>query len=352
MDREKGINQREGDFYAAFEQAIDRAVDSEPDLVIHAGDLFDTVRPQNRAIDFAMRQLIRLSEAGIDTVLISGNHSSPRLRETGSIFRIFEHLPHVHPIHEPGAHRIVLGDLTVTAIPHSTTPTLADIVREVTPSKETKFNALVLHAGIVGSGVYRMDEFNEQDVPQAAISDGFDYTALGHYHRYTEVAPRIYYSGSTERLGFGEVAQAKGVLEVDLSTNRVEFWELKTRGMLDLDAIEAGNLASSEILSQAREVVSSSDIEDKVVRLGVKDVRPEAYRSLDVQAIRRLGESAMHFELKIERAEAEGRVDVSDMQIGSLAHEFQKYVSGLDYTEERKRMLTEAGLPYFEEGEE
>ena len=59
---EDGINQRELDVYNAFERFVDYALKIKPDLIIHAGDLFDAVRPNNRAITFAIKQLIRLSE--------------------------------------------------------------------------------------------------------------------------------------------------------------------------------------------------------------------------------------------------------------------------------------------------
>src|SRR3990172_1178968 len=93
-----GINQREEDLYAAFRWAVDRALSSKPDLVIHSGDLFDEVRPNNRAIKVAFDGFRRLSEAGLEVVMISGNHDTPRLRETGSIFALFEGLKGVHEI--------------------------------------------------------------------------------------------------------------------------------------------------------------------------------------------------------------------------------------------------------------
>ncbi|RLF47403.1 MAG: exonuclease SbcCD subunit D, partial [Thermoplasmata archaeon] len=46
---ESGLNQREVDVYNAFEQFVDYAVEKKPDLIVHSGDLFDTVRPTNRA---------------------------------------------------------------------------------------------------------------------------------------------------------------------------------------------------------------------------------------------------------------------------------------------------------------
>ena len=346
------VNQREMDVYKAFEQSVDRIIEIKPDIVIHAGDLFDQVRPQNRAIDLALRQLLRLSEAGLETVVISGNHSTPRLRETGSIFRIFEHLPHIHPIHEPGAKGIVIGDTTVTAIPHSVNPSLAEALREARPSRETKFNVLVLHAGVIGTQTYKMDEFNEQTVPLEAISDGWDYVALGHFHEFRKLREGIYYSGSTERLGFGEVGQRKGFVVADLERGEPEFHELKIREMLDLEAIDASGMASTEILGEARDRVSGVSIDDRIVRLSISNVAAESYRALDLAAIRRLGTAALHFELKVERLDAEGGAQTGDTQIGILADEFKKYVSSLEYSDQKKSRLLELGLPYISREED
>lgn len=352
LDVVEGINQREADVYIAFQRAVDKAIALRPDAVIHSGDLFDTVRPQNRAIDFALRQLLRLSHAGIETILISGNHSTPRLRETGNIFRIFEHLDHLHPVHEPGIQRVSVGDLSVTAMPHSASPTVPELASQARPLADSKYNVLVLHAGILDSNTYKMDEFNEQNVPLASITGKWDYIALGHFHKFSRVKEMAYYSGSTERLGFGEADQKKGILEVDLDSREVKFHELAIRDMVDLSPIDAASFSSSEILGKAKETISSSQIDDKIVRLTISNVSSDAYKSLDLSMIKRLGSSALHFELKIERAESKGREESGDAHIGLLADEFSKYVSSLNVSDEKKRKLLDLGMVYLSREEE
>lgn len=88
------------DTYLSFQAFVDRVLELRPDVVLHSGDLFDSVRPSNRALAFAVEQLFRLSEADIPVVIIAGNHSTPRIRETGSAFRLFEHLPNVIPVYK------------------------------------------------------------------------------------------------------------------------------------------------------------------------------------------------------------------------------------------------------------
>src|SRR5688572_20491417 len=91
-DPKTDINLREQDFYDAFNRTIDAILGQNPDLIVHAGDLFDTVRPSNRAINICLDGFKKLSKSGIPTVVIAGNHETPRIRTTGSILKALGHL--------------------------------------------------------------------------------------------------------------------------------------------------------------------------------------------------------------------------------------------------------------------
>ncbi len=351
-DPDLGINQREADFYRVFAQAVDKIIALKPDVVVHAGDLFDGVRPQNRAIDVALKQLIRLSESGTEIVLISGNHSTPKMMETGNIFRIFEHLDGIHPIHEPGAAEIVIGDATIHAIPHSITPPMKDVLSSVRPSRQTRHNVLVLHAGIEGSSRFRTDHINQQLIAPEHIPTEMDYVALGHYHEYAELRKGMCYSGSTERLGFGEVGQRKGIVEVDLDRGATEFHELDVRSMFDIEPIDAENLMAMEVLGEVKSRLHESPLEGAIARLTVANVRPDVARSLDVASMKRMASSALHFDLRIERADSEQLREGGDPMIGSLEREYGLYVDGMSIPAERKKRLLELGTSYLTEGSE
>lgn len=91
LDLDRGLNQRECDVYDAWQRAVDIAIDRNPGLVIHAGDLFDSSRPTPFAITQALDGFRRLREAGIPVVVIAGNHSTARFRSAhGSVFQILE----------------------------------------------------------------------------------------------------------------------------------------------------------------------------------------------------------------------------------------------------------------------
>src|SRR2546428_5337150 len=203
LDPAAGLNQREVDIASAFNQIIDYILEVKPDLVIHAGDLFDSVRPSNRAIHEAFRQLARLSRAEIPTVIIAGNHSTPRQKVTGSIFRLFEYLEHIHPVFEGEYKTLAIGDCKVHAIPHAYNEEMfKQNFSKLKADKKFKYNILVTHATVIGVTAFAGAEFRELSIPPSVLSRDFDYIALGHIHRCVEIAENAYYSGSPERLSF------------------------------------------------------------------------------------------------------------------------------------------------------
>lgn len=64
----------------AFGQVCDYATAERADVVVIAGDLFDTPVPRNVDRTQVARRLSRLKEAGIRVFAIAGNHDSPRSR--------------------------------------------------------------------------------------------------------------------------------------------------------------------------------------------------------------------------------------------------------------------------------
>jgi DNA repair exonuclease SbcCD nuclease subunit len=50
LDPESGMNLREKQVYDNFLSAIDVIIREKPDVLVHAGDLFDVVKPKTRAL--------------------------------------------------------------------------------------------------------------------------------------------------------------------------------------------------------------------------------------------------------------------------------------------------------------
>ena len=353
IDEATGLNQREVDTYEAFKQFVDHALEDKPDVILHAGDLFDSVRPTNRAISFVLGQLIRLSEAGIPFVVISGNHETPRLKETGSVFSLFEHIPEVYVAYGNKYVSIELDDITVHAIPHCD-----DIEGEkdkINLDKDS-FNLAMLHASIQVSGkpVFMMGEINEQIVSIDNLT-GLDYIALGHYHRCTRVREDAYYAGSTERFSFGEVGDNKGYLEVRLlddGTRKVIFHQLHIRDMLDLEPVVCDGLDAEGIRGMIRNRILDCNPDGKIVRLRVQGIPLHVYHSLDFDEFKRLTKHAVHFEMRYEFERENGEPfsysSASQSAFHSLHTEFEKFIDEYpDTLHIDKGRLKELGLEYM-----
>ncbi len=346
-DSATGLNQREVDVYSAFNQIIDYILDVKPDLVIHAGDLFDSVRPSNRAIREAFRQFARLSRAEIPTVIIAGNHSTPRQKATGSIFPLFEYLEHVHPVFEGEYKTIEIGDAKIHAIPHAYNE---DMFKEnfsgLKIDKNFKYNILVTHATVIGVTAFAGTEFREQSIPLSALSPDFDYIALGHIHRFIKVSGNAYYSGSPERLSFSEGNDKKGFLDVELGSLMVKHIPTKARDMIDLNPIDCSSLDASQVIKKV-ETVLPPDTSGKIIRLVFQDIRPHVYTSLDFQRIDELTSTALYCEKQFVKKYGSGSVGASE--IGALAEEFRAFVKKQSLDTKQKKKIQKMGLEYLEE---
>jgi hypothetical protein len=309
-----GINQREADVARTFETAIDRAIETAPEVIVIAGDVFHSVRPSNPAILHSFIHFARLMQALPKTrvVMVAGNHDLPRSSETGCILQLFSRLG--MDVVDREAQRISIPeyDLSVLAVPHSTAPTLD-------PDPAFSHNVLVMHAEIEGmipmAGATA--ERASLIIPQSAIDTSkWSYVALGHYHVYRKLDENMFYSGSTDYTStnhWGELHEervsgidGKGFVEWHFETRTALFRPLpRSRNFVDLPAISAEGLSVPEIDDQIRQHVDGfpGGIDDRVVRLRLHDMPRHVARELDQRAIREYKKRALNFFLDIRRPE-------------------------------------------------
>lgn len=217
---EEGINQRETDFYDAFTQVIDAILLDKPNYVIHTGDLFHRPHPSNRAISFALTQLKRLSSAQIKTVIIAGNHSTPRTCSASPILLALRTLDHVYPVFEEAYEKVEFEDISFHCIPHinDEMENLKAIELCENSLVEGKRNIMMLHCSV--GQKYIMEEYGERVYPhdKESLFSKMDYVALGHWHGFGKVGkhPNVYYAGSTERTSSNDIRVDKGYVCVEL----------------------------------------------------------------------------------------------------------------------------------------
>ena len=349
---EDGVNQREKDVYTVFQQFIDYALEHKPDLILHAGDLFDSVRPTNRAITFALQQILRLSTQKIPFVVIAGNHEHPRLRETGHIFSIFDHIDHVYPIYkeryETVSFTVDSKKIVIHALPQC--PSEKECKRnmqKMKPDTAADYNILLTHGCVRGIQAFSMNEFNEMMIPVHTLQSEFDYIALGHYHEYTHLQGNTFYAGSPERFSFAEAGGQKGFIEITLGGKfHHTFIPLQTRAMIDTQPIQCDQLSLSDIMKKIRGIMTSINSDGTIVRMNLNAIPAHLYRGLDFQRIRELSKNILHFELKATVLKDEKTSVLGTTKIGALAHEFREYLAGQSLQEQK--VLLKLGMDYIE----
>jgi DNA repair protein SbcD/Mre11 len=303
LDPERGINQREADVYASWHRAIEIAIERDVDLVVHAGDLFDSSRPSPRALAEALAGFASLREAEIPTVVIAGNHSTPRFRSAGSVFRILE-LFGVLAAWEGARTMEPVNGIAVAAIPHDPDPErLAATIAEQRPAPGAEYSILVTHAGI-GSVRQGYGEIGEVEIdPEVVARSEFDYIALGHLHAFQAPQINAVYPGSLERLDFKDVGGIKAVLEVNLAAapgtdGYLTRHPIAARPVLDRSIACAG-LEPADVLGEARASTANQDLTGAVVRVRLDGIARDVYQALDRRAMDELFEACLHHQVAV-----------------------------------------------------
>ncbi|HKG92258.1 MAG TPA: DNA repair exonuclease [Gemmatimonadaceae bacterium] len=313
----RGLNQREWDVADAFRRAIDGVIAIAPELVVVGGDVFHQVRPTNAAILQTFRQFTRLRAALPETVvvLIAGNHDTPRTSESGSILKLFAELG-LHVV-DAKAERLAFPERSLSIL---AVPDVAGAERPaLVPDPSARFNVLLLHGeveGIIPAAGATAERTGLEISLEELSPASWDYVALGHYHVYREVAPNAYYSGSIEYTSansWGELHEerqldvpGKGFVERDLATGRQLFHHLPpARALVDLPPVEAAQMSSADVDAAIRQRVEQcpGGIDDKIVRLVVRNCPRHIARALDHKALREYKRRAMHFHLDARRPE-------------------------------------------------
>jgi exonuclease SbcD len=353
-DAASGLPLRVLDYLKALDTIVDAAVNERVDLVIFAGDAYKDRTPAPTFQREWGRRIMRLSQAGIPTVLLVGNHDlSPAIGRAHAL-QEFDTLqvPHVHVIAKPclwGPAELEGLPLQMIGLPwvsrsglmaalelSGTEPAqvFAELESRLTELVQSFFEridpalpvVMTAHASVQGAlyGAERAVMLGGDLVlPGSLVRDlRLNYVALGHIHKAQDVnkglQPPVIYPGSIERMDFGEVTDDKYYVIVQVEAGQptqVEWRRLEGRHFIDL----AITLNSSDFFMQEAlaALPPREELEGSVVRLVLEYPR-QWEPLLDEAALRQAAESAFEFHL-VRRPQMESRLRLpADRTISSL----------------------------------
>jgi DNA repair exonuclease SbcCD nuclease subunit len=338
----EGTNQREADFEASFEAAVDLGLTLRPDVFVWLGDVFDQPRPGYRAFRVAQRALRRIRDHGVPLVAISGNHDTPRLPGTGSPYApLHDTFPEFHLAYQGAYAAFDLPGLRVHAVPQMLTvgETLEALDVACDHHSTDRVNLLLTHPR-VPQVEPRCRDVNEIEVDAAALRS--DLVLLGHYHVHTRVREGVWYAGSTDTFSFGDdPSRAKGLVCLDTDAGTCTHHALPGQRPLSTpDPIAAAGLSPDDleaaIADRAARVPAGA-----VARLFVDGADPQAWRLLDHT---RLQEAFAHtLSFRLEPSFLDDAARVTDLPtrdaIGARWARFLEHQDLCGYDGDRLRTL-------------
>ncbi len=309
-DPQTGLSSRVVDFLHRLDEMIDYARENDVDLVI-----FPTYQ---REFAHRIRDLSDLAP----TVMLVGNHDLPPTMLKASSIEIYETLrvPNVlvaseYLIHEIDTKR---GRVAVGAAPYpirsriledersagltigETDALLQTVLTRILDEMAEQVDSLdmprlltghfTVSGAVVGSERGIMLGRDVAVLPSSLADPRWDYVALGHIHKHQnltqgrEGVPPVVYSGSMERIDFGEEGDPKGFCWVELERNntRWEFIPLNARPFVTLSAdLRTASNPTEQILK----LIKRHDLTDAVVRMNVQ-LSPETETRLNENTVR------------------------------------------------------------------
>ncbi|WP_238654587.1 exonuclease SbcCD subunit D [Paenibacillus piscarius] len=368
------------------EQFVDELAEiadaSGADLILMAGDVYDSVNPPAAAEQLFYEAAARLTAGGRPLVVISGNHDQPeRVASVSPLVRrqgiTLVGMPTTEPV---TIHAARTGETAkIAALPYPSEARLGELLAgdsgeaELRLAYSARVGRLMQHLGreftpqtvnLAMSHIYVLGGVESDSerpiqvggaytVDPSALDCGAQYTALGHLHRAQRVkgGGMIRYSGSPLAYSFSEAGQAKSVALIDVAPGgEPVFEEIYLRcGRPLVNWKSSGGL--QEVygwLDEGRDAGAFIDLELRLT---------EAMSMQDIQRLRKAREGIVHIRPIYPQMEQElEEMSRSRMPVQELFRRFyQRQTGGAEPEDSLIELfleLAEEERPGAAEGEE
>ncbi len=329
IDPITGIHTRLLDFQKALDFCIDYALKKKVDFFLFSGDAYKTINPTPTQQRLLFKCFLRLQQANIPLVIVVGNHDNPLSFGKANTLDLFSDLPLTgfHVMAKPTSLLLETksGPVQIVGIPWPSRANIAiaamhayksasvltehisssvsSIVQHMANQLDPSIPAVLAGHLTVSSGIFSGSEkraiYGNDPVllPSQLAITPFDYVGLGHLHRYQNLNPNGYpaivYSGSPERIDFGERKEEKGFCLVSIEkkgTTTHELIKTPTRPFIQIEVKLKENVDQT---AQLLEAINKHDINDAVIKI-LYHVPLHKKDTVNLQTIINACSSAMH----------------------------------------------------------
>ncbi len=386
LDPQTGISSRIRDFLERLDEIVAHACEYDADLVIFAGDAFKTRDPDpTQQREFA-RRIKKLADR-MPVFMLVGNHDIPGIAARATAIDIFRTLevPNItvgrtvdsqviqtkrgpvflawvpFPVRNrliaQEEYRGVSVEQLDRAVEAMVTGWLGDHAQQAAAHNMPR--VLVGHFSVSGA-IYGSERSvmlgRDLVVQKSALADpAWDYVALGHIHKHQNLTPRsapemppIVYSGSLERVDFGEEREAKGFCWVQLARGATqwEFCRVNARPFctIRVDAREADDPTAAVLAA-----IEPRDVEGAIVRvlIQLREGQEVALRRRDLEHALRSATCVAAISVDVERATRLAGLGANPESL-TPAEWLERYLAARNRPPERVERLLRAAQGIFD----
>lgn len=285
LDPETGLSTRLLDFFATFDFIVETAIKEGVDAVVFAGDAYKTRDPNPTQQRGFGERVKKLAKNGIPTVLVVGNHDTPNADGKANTLDIYSALEidSVWVSRTPQYLQIptksgILQVITLPWLHKNDYKTIGEKLNLLYEKITDESPAIFLSHCEVEGASYGSEKglaiANDVTIPLPLLQDKrLTYVALGHIHKHQVLSkptdsPLIVYSGSPQRIDFGEEKEDKGICLVEIPKPHLasfKFIDTKARKFLtiNIDLKGGDEDPTKTILTE----IGKHDVVDKIVRV-------------------------------------------------------------------------------------
>ena len=329
------LSERRARLRAGLQQTIDYAIAQRADVYIHGGDLFDTPNPRAVELVWAAGHFQRLADAGIQTIMIGGNHDIPKTRLGGATpQRLFETMRAARVFTRPTAVEWWTGEvggvrLAIGGLPPDPRLTPKDdpfaLLDEPIEPPEADIRLLVTHYALEGRLHPLAEEATITKSSIAALKGTIDAVLIGHIHEAVELTiddVKVVFPGPTERLSFGEMDVRCGFarLDVDPATKALSIKQIHLDPQpMRRETVRVTDVDPEDPTGWITERVRAVSAPDQILQFRLEGpLGREAYQRLRSRDISQLGnELNFYFDLDRKRLTVHDETEVAAARAGS-----------------------------------
>ena len=357
LDPETGLSTRLLDFFNTFDFIVDLAIKKEVDAVVFAGDAYKTRDPNPTQQRGFGERIKKIAKAGIPVVLVVGNHDTPNADGKANTLDIYSALEidNVWVSRSPQYLAIstksgVLQVITLPWLHKNDYKTIGDKLNLLYDKIKSDSPAIFLSHCEVEGASYGSEKglaiANDVTVPLPLLQDRrLSYVALGHIHKHQVLSknPLIVYSGSPQRIDFGEEKEEKGVCLVEIENSKASFRFIPTNARRFLTITIDLKKDDQNPTQTIMDAVYKNEIAETIVKV-IINIPADLEKEIQMDKVKKTLQTANFIAAisrnveRVERVQFDGTSEVESL---TPVEALKKFFEFKKYTPQKQKELKE-----------